>query len=67
MAEFGCEFSDSAELSGLRQQCEAVCFGLSLVLLTVLWPTVAAFSLSSSKDGRQQYGEGCGGRHVQVS
>ena len=27
----------------------------------------SVFSLSPSKDGLQQYGEGCDGRHVQVS
>ena len=37
------EFSDNAELSGLRQQYEVVCFGFTLTLLSVLLPIVAAF------------------------
>ena len=43
MAEFGCEFSDDAELPSLRLQYEVVCLGLVFDLLSVLLHIGAAF------------------------
>ena len=43
MAELGCDFSDGAELSGLRLQYGVVCLGFCLCIAVGLLPTVAAF------------------------
>ena len=64
VAEFGCESTDNAELSGLRQQFEVVCLGLAFDFAVNFVGTVAP---SPIMDGLPQFGEGCDGRHVQVS
>ena len=47
-------------------QCEVACFGFDIAVSCVA-RCCSVLSLSPIKDELQQYGEGCDGRHVQVS
>ena len=58
VAEFGCEFSDNAGLSGLRQQYEVVCPVCLHFAVSFLAHRCSVLSLSPIKGGLQQYGEG---------